>query len=272
MPSLTLGSGSTVTYGDAGSGMPLVLVHGSPGEGRSWSRVVRALGDGLRILMPDLPGYGRSAPLADTLAPAARTAAMAEAIGAVIHRCTAPVLLCGHSYGGNVVLHAAAANADRVRGIVLLEPVFFRALALSGDTATLRSATAYFGDYVRQVDAGDFAAVRLMIDYWFGTGAYGHLPDPVREFLVGAAAKNARDVAASLAESLPRAALAALQVPAIVACGSRSPPVAMAIARALADLLPDAAVDTIDGATHGMLDSHPDQVAGMIRRLDARPG
>jgi pimeloyl-ACP methyl ester carboxylesterase len=159
-----------------------------------------------------------------------------------------------------------------VRGIVLLEPVFFRALKLSGDSATLRSATTYFGNYVRQVSAGDATAVSLMIDYWFGAGAYMRLPDQVREFLVGAAARNARDVAASLAESLPRAALAALRVPTVVACGGRSPPVAAAIARALADILPDAAVETIDGATHGMLDSHPDQVADLIRGLASRPG
>ena len=274
MPTLTLPTGATVAYAETGSGIPVILVHGSPGEGRSWGRVARYLGDGLRQLTPDLPGYGRSTPLPEATTPAARTAAMADAVGAVIRACAEPVYLCGHSYGGNVVLHAAAANAAIVRGCVLLEPVFFRALALAGDTTTLQAATAYFSDYVARVQAGEPEVIRRMVDFWFGDGAYARLPPPVQQFLAGAAGSNARDVAGSMTEALSHDALAALRAPIIVGYGSASPPVVPAIARALAGILPNARVTAIEQATHGMLDSHPEQVAGLIRQLcaGATPG
>lgn len=271
MPALTLPTGATVAYGEAGAGTPLVLVHGSPGEGRSWGRVTRYLGDGLRVLTPDLPGYGGSTGLPETTPPAAHTAAMAGSLAAVMRACGAPVFLCGHSYGGNVALHAATAHPGLVRGVVLLEPVFFQALALAGDTATLTPATAYFNDYVARVQAGEPGVIARMVDFWFGSGAWTRLPPPVQQFLAGAAPRNARDVAATMAESLPRAALAAFPAPVVIGCGGASPPVIPAIAKALASLLSDAAVETLDGATHGMLDSHPEAVAVLIRRMCARP-
>jgi len=274
MPMLTLPTGATVAYAETGSGTPVILVHGSPGEGRSWGPVARYLGDGLRQLTPDLPGYGRSTPLPDATTAVTRTAAMADAVIAVIRACDEPVYLCGHSYGGNVALHAAAANPTVVRGCVLLEPVFFRALALAGDTPTLQAATTYFSDYIARVQAGEPEVIRRMVDFWFGAGAYARLPSPVQQFLAGAAGRNALDVAGSMAETLSREALAALSAPVVVGYGSASPPVVPAIARALAGILPNARIAAIDQATHGMLDSHPEQVAGLIRQIcaGATPG
>ena len=45
MPILELPDGKKLTYREEGDGPPLVLVHGSPGEGRSWSRVIPHLKD-----------------------------------------------------------------------------------------------------------------------------------------------------------------------------------------------------------------------------------
>ena len=260
MPSLTLPGGARVTFGDTGAGPPLVLVHGSPAEGRAWGRVARHLAD-FRVLTPDLPGYGGSAALSDS----AGTAAMARAVAAVIEAVAEPVWLAGHSYGGNVALHAALAAKARIRGLVLFEPVFFRALALAGERAQLEAAARHFDDYVRRVESGDLAAVERMVAFWFGAGAFERLPAAVRAYLEGAAPKNAADVKAAFAETLSAANLAALDVPVLVGYGAASPAVVPAIATALAGLLPDAATAPISDATHAMLDTHADAVARLIR-------
>jgi pimeloyl-ACP methyl ester carboxylesterase len=57
VPAMTLRK-ARLNYGEAGSGLPLILVHGSPGEGRAWGRVVKHLPPNTRALVPDLPGYG----------------------------------------------------------------------------------------------------------------------------------------------------------------------------------------------------------------------
>jgi len=264
MPALTLSDGSRLAYGESGAGTPLVLVHGSPAEGRAWGRVARHLASGFRVLTPDMPGYGGS----DAL-PAPGTAAMAAAVGALIAAQDAPVWVAGHSYGGNVALHAALAQRARVKGLALFEPVFFRGLALDGERTELEAARAHFEDYVRRVESGDAAAVYRMIDFWFGAGAFAGLPPPVRGFLEKSAAKNAADVKAAFRETVAAADLAAFDRPAFVAHGAKSPPVVGAIAAALARLLPQAEAVPIAGGTHAMLDTHPEAVAALINRLAA---
>lgn len=261
MPGITLASGAKIAYGDSGDGAPLVLVHGSPAEGRAWGRVARHLA-GFRLLTPDLPGYGGS----DRLPQIVGTARMAEAVAAVIDAVDAPVWLAGHSYGGNVALHAALARSDRIRGLALFEPVFFRGLALTGQHAVLAAAEAHFGDYVRRVAGGDHGAVSRMIDFWFGDGAFTGLPAAVQAYLVKSAVTNAADVQAALTESVAAEALAAFAAPTLIAHGAASPAAVPAIAHALARLLPKAKTESIDGATHAMLDTHPEAVAALIAR------
>ncbi len=265
MPTLTLRDGTRMAYGDSGAGRPIVLVHGSPAEGRAWGRVAKHLASGFRMLTPDLPGYGGSDPL--PAAGARGTAAMAAAVAALIAAQAEPVWVAGHSYGGNVALHAALAERGRVKGIALFEPVFFRGLQLDGERRELEAARAHFEDYVRRVEGGETVAVYRMIDFWFGTGAFDRLPPPVRGFLENAAVRNAADVKAAFRETVAAADLAAFDRPAIVAHGAVSPPVVAAIATTLARLLPRAQALPIAGGTHAMLDTHPEAVAALINRL-----
>lgn len=264
MPSLTLQDGSKLAYSEVGTGPTLVLVHGSPGQGRSWARVAPLLSDHYRMLMPDLPGYGGSDRGPD--APAERTAALGAAVGALISSIDAPVRVCGHSYGGNVALHAALAHADRVSSLTLLEPVFFRALQVIGDSQELPPAAAFFSAYADRVTGGEPTAVHQMIDFWFGSGAFSRMPAPVQGFLTAEAPKNGVDVRAAFAERIAREELSDFRKPVCVAYGDTSPPVMLAITKALAGLLPNSRLESIPGANHGMLDGHPAAVAELIRR------
>jgi pimeloyl-ACP methyl ester carboxylesterase len=261
MPHLDLPHGK-LAYREAGSGTPLILVHGSPGEGRSWGRVLPKLEGRHRVLMPDLPGYGGSAPVPQ--APEGRTATIGAAIAALVESCGEPVRLCGHSYGGNVALHAALGRPDRIVDLTVLEPVFFRALELTGNEAVRAPAARFFAGYADRVTGGRPEAVSEMVDFWFGDGAFPRLPAPVQGFLTAAAPKNGLDVRSSLAEAVTREQLAGFAKPVLVAYGGASPPVAPAIAEALASLLPMARLQAIPGAGHGMLDSHPDAIAALL--------
>jgi len=255
--------GGQLACRQSGSGTPIILVHGSPGDGRSWGRVVPRLAERHRVLMPDLPGYGGS----DPLPPGGveqHTAAMAASLDELVEACEAPALLVGHSFGGNVALHAALRHIGRIRGAILFEPVFMRALGLAGDTETLAAAREFFGAYADRVAAGESGAVSAMIDYWFGDGAFARLSAPVQDFLRGAAARNAADVRGTFAEQITMDQLGMLSRPVTVAYGAASPPVVSAIARALGQLVLDATVRPIAGAAHGMLDSHPDAMADLI--------
>jgi len=228
------------------------------------------LAQNYRVITPDLPGSGGSDPLpANTIE---RTAAMGEAVGALIDRCGTTVRLCGHSYGGNVALHAAIARRKCVENVVLFEPVLFRALQLTGDHHVLAHAVRFFSDYAERVKGGEPGAVGDMIDYWFGAGSFAQMHPSARKFLIARATANGVDVQAAFAERLAIDQLASFTTPVLVAYGGSSPPAAQAIAAALVQILPKARSHVVPGATHGMIDSHPDALADLVIAAEAMSG
>ncbi len=51
---------TTIHHIEAGAGAPVVLLHGNPTSSHAWRNVLPHLGDGLRVLAPDLVGMGGS--------------------------------------------------------------------------------------------------------------------------------------------------------------------------------------------------------------------
>ncbi|HVM57240.1 MAG TPA: alpha/beta fold hydrolase [Gaiellaceae bacterium] len=103
-------------YAVSGSGAPVVLVHGLGGSAANWRALAPALASERRVIVPELPGHGGSAPL-----PATPTVdPFAEAVLAVLEAEDAlPAPWVGHSLGGLVGLRAAIRRPDAVTGIVL---------------------------------------------------------------------------------------------------------------------------------------------------------
>lgn len=94
----------------------VVLVHGGFLGPWSWADVVTALDRfGIATVVPDLPSMGDSgeAPLGDFYADAGE-------VRRVLDSLSAPVLLCGHSYGGAVITEAAAGPHPSVAHLVYL--------------------------------------------------------------------------------------------------------------------------------------------------------
>jgi pimeloyl-ACP methyl ester carboxylesterase len=109
--------GTRLRYAVGGDRSPsLVLVHGLGGTIENWRALAPPLAARHRVLVPDLPGHGRSDPL-----PEARDVdAVAEAVLAVAdaEECRDAVWV-GHSLGGVVALRAAALRPEAARGLVL---------------------------------------------------------------------------------------------------------------------------------------------------------
>lgn len=114
------------TYGPEDAPVTVVLVHGYRGDHHGLEPVVAQL-DGVRIISPDLPGFGRSERLASRhdidgyanwLVAFVRALALAE-----------PPVLIGHSFG-SIVASAAVARGLTAERLVLINPI--AAPALSG--------------------------------------------------------------------------------------------------------------------------------------------
>jgi 3-oxoadipate enol-lactonase len=106
-------------YGPGTFGMhELVLLHGQPGSAADWDQVAGRLPRHFHAVAADRPGYGTS-PL-----PAGGFAANARAvIDDLDLRGIERAVLVGHSYGGGVALSAASLAPHRVEAVVLLASV-----------------------------------------------------------------------------------------------------------------------------------------------------
>ena len=109
--------GTSIAWGEMGSGEPLVLLHGMWDSHRTWRRAAPLLAERFRVLMPDMPGHGVSgrpdAPY--TLTWYAQTLlAWMDAIG------VAHAHVCGHSYGGGVAQWMILDDRARIDRLALV--------------------------------------------------------------------------------------------------------------------------------------------------------
>ncbi|MEE2061467.1 alpha/beta fold hydrolase [Rhodococcus artemisiae] len=115
--------GKDIFVAETGEGPAVLLLHGG-GPGASgvsnYSRNIDALAEHFRVIVPDLPGYGRSSKGVDQSDP---FGFLADNICGVLDRLDLDrAHLVGNSYGGACALRLALDSPDRVERMVLMGP------------------------------------------------------------------------------------------------------------------------------------------------------
>lgn len=110
-------NGTTVAWGELGSGDPLVLIHGFMDSHRTWRRVAPVLARRYRVLMPDLPGHGLSGrpKVSYTLEWYAETLSKWMGAMGLDH-----AHVCGHSLGGGIAQWMVLDHRPRVDRLALV--------------------------------------------------------------------------------------------------------------------------------------------------------
>jgi pimeloyl-ACP methyl ester carboxylesterase len=109
--------GRALHYLERGRGEPLLLIHGLGSSGADWAWQVRALERKFRVIVPDLPGSGHSAPPSgpSSIEGFARSLwALCDHVGADT------VNVVGFSLGGAVSLEMALQRPEKVRRLGLI--------------------------------------------------------------------------------------------------------------------------------------------------------
>jgi pimeloyl-ACP methyl ester carboxylesterase len=109
----------------AGTGPVVLMLHGNPDNAGEWTLLIERLAGRYRCIAPDFPGYGESPE-----PPASFTYSLADQmrfVDAVLRAMAVaePVILVVHDTGGMVGTAWAAANLDRIRGMVITNTVAF---------------------------------------------------------------------------------------------------------------------------------------------------
>ncbi|MDA1337188.1 MAG: alpha/beta hydrolase [bacterium] len=110
--------GLHVNYKIAGEGPALVILHGWGSSSASWSEIQESLaGQGFLVIVPDLPGFGLSAPPESAWGIAEYTKLvfqLTEKVG------LKKFSLAGHSFGGQIAVQFAVDYPKKVEKLILL--------------------------------------------------------------------------------------------------------------------------------------------------------
>lgn len=129
-------NGFQVNWEEAGSGAPVIFIHGFPLNRKIWRTQMEALREEFRVITPDVRGHGESEAtpgvydmtlLADDLAALMR------------HLQCGPAFLAGHSMGGYILFAFHRKYPELVRGLMLVST---RAVADSPEGKANREALA----------------------------------------------------------------------------------------------------------------------------------
>ncbi|MFY9556109.1 MAG: alpha/beta fold hydrolase, partial [Blastocatellia bacterium] len=108
----------------------IILVHGSPGHKKDFSSLAPQLGRSYRVIVPDLPGFGRSTPDVPDYSIRAHARYVVELMDALgIERAN----LLGFSMGGGVALNICDFAPHRVESITMLSAIGVQEAELLGD-------------------------------------------------------------------------------------------------------------------------------------------
>lgn len=150
--------GKKIFYRIQGSGHPVMLVHGFGETGAVWDRQADHLATGMQVIVPDLPGSGRSAAIGDMSMEG--MAAVLKAIAGQEN--TGQFILIGHSMGGYIALAFAEKYITSLRAFGLFHSSAF------ADTEEKKATRRKGIDFIRQ--HGAFAFLQTATPNLFSPG------------------------------------------------------------------------------------------------------
>ncbi len=252
----------SIDYEECGDGPTVVLVPGSCSTGAAWRSVISELGSSFRCVTTSLLGYGGTAErrtILDT-----DISHEAEIVEAVVRRAACSVHLVGHSLGGLVALAVALRKQVPLLSLAIIEAPAPGLLRSMGEHQHYREFREMTDSYIGAFYAGERAAIESMIDFYGGAGTFAAWPQRVRSYAIEMTTVNLLDWIAAYRFQPTQAALASIEVPALVAWGAASH---LAVQRAnelLGRCMKKAPVVRIAGAAHFMIATHAKEVARVI--------
>ncbi|HLL87954.1 MAG TPA: alpha/beta hydrolase [Tepidisphaeraceae bacterium] len=262
MPTTTI-NGFELHYEDRGNGsVPLVLLHGFPLDGTIWAAQVDALAADVRVIAPDLRGFGRSTSVTpftlDTLA---------DDVHALLrHLGIDRAVVAGLSMGGYVLQAYARLFPQTLAGVAFVDT------KADADTAEGKAGRNKMIDQAgkegpRAVAAAMLpkmlAPARLKSD-----AALVHRVTAMMEACPALTIKHA--CAAMRDRPDANALLERLNVPAAVIVGDADAIIPVTLAEAMAGKLPRGSLHVIKGAGHLAPIEAPEPVTAALLELVAR--
>jgi pimeloyl-[acyl-carrier protein] methyl ester esterase len=262
MPQLTTDNGISLHYETAGSGPPLVFLHGWLMSGRVW-HYQQQLADRFRVITIDLRGHGSSAPGGDFSLDS--LAGDLDELFAALQLDAATLI--GWSMGAQLALHASSMLKNRLEAVVLIggTPCFcvkpdyphgLAAVEARGMGLRLkRNMTVTAGEFFK----GMFAAGEVT-------------PAQFRDIAAHTVAKlpemsSALAALETLANADLRPVLPAITLPVLLVHGTADTICLPGASQFMAEQLPHAELHLLDGLGHAPFLSRSEQFNTILQRF-----
>lgn len=233
---------------DSGAGSPVLLLHGWGATKELMAPVAQRL-PGHRVIVPDLPGFGDTAPPPAAWGVdeyAAWVLALLDRLG------VARTHIVGHSHGGRVAIALAAARPERVDRLVL------------ADSAGIRPRHGLRHHYRVRT----FKLLRA-------AATWRWLPSPLRAAAAArarrrgsadyrAASGTVRASMVRLVNADLRARLALLAAPTLLIWGEHDRETPLSDGRLMERLIPDAGLVVFEGAGHFAYAEQPERFGRIV--------
>lgn len=256
--------GVRTRYFVGGEGPPLLVVHGLGGAAVNFTQLAPLLAERRRVLIPDLPGHGRSRPLERVeglTSYADHVAEVAELEGML------PAPVVGYSMGGVVALRLAVARPQEITALALV--------SAAGIVSTTRRARIWFGVTSALRPAQVFTRFRGAFARrprlrWAPFGLWGAVdppalpPEAVLGFLEGPSQHTDVGTAGrALLQDDPRRDLDRVRCPALLIWGARDRLVPLGDGFEYARRL-RAPIRTLPAAGHLVVGEQPEECAAIL--------
>ena len=249
-------NGTRLAYRLSGdSGAPVVFVHGSLGDLRSWARQENAFAQYFRVLVYSRRYHPPNPRVEDNQAYSPKL--HAEDLAALLLTLDiAPAHIVGSDYGAYTALQLVRDHPQLVRSLVLAEPPIFPLLTGSeaGDSARRFFYTNGLDPARAAFSRGDsLTGLRYYVDAVSGRGTFERLPAATRADMLAHSFEMRRELLAERPEYLPTiscAELGHIMTPVLIVRGEHSPRAFQLISDELARCLQSDTTVVIPGAGH----------------------
>jgi pimeloyl-ACP methyl ester carboxylesterase len=267
MPSITI-DGYPIAYAEAGSGTPLLMVHGTLGDQRSWGGQMAAFGAAHHAIAVSLrhcwPGEWTDGGDFTIARHTADIAGVIRALG------EGPVQLVGHSRGGHIAFRVAQHHPDLVHSLVLLEPGGELDETLGGAPPAGQQGAAFARGAALIGEGKVEDGLTVIAEHTGGAGAWAKRSEARK----AVNRDNARTLLGQVNEQrrpYSRAEATGIAIRTLLVGGNQSQPQFGVILDALEAAMPNATRVTIPNAAHSVQADNPAAFnAAVLAFLDGR--
>ena len=259
------------TRGDA-SNDPLLLLHGFTGTHHTWDHLAARLAKRRFLILPDLPGHGRSGVSTSRvemgIQPTSDALAEVLALAAGRGRSSSSAALLGYSLGGRVALALACRHQELLSCLVLegASP----GIEGEDERARRRASDDALADEIER------RGVEWFVEAWQENPLFATQKELPREVSLSLRRDRLSNSAHGLAMSLRGAGagemdplwdeIEGLTIPVLIVVGERDPKYAET-GEAMRRRIPGSALATVEGAGHCPHLERPQQFADLVERF-----